>query len=178
MNRPSFGAERVDQAGPIPFVRRLAKSESFKALFSEGMRLVEDSAAYLDRPGREESRRLPRAAALAYATESMRLTTRIMQVASWLLLQRAVNEGEMTGAQAQSEKHRVRLSQQDIASGPEMFKQLPATLQSLCVKSVRLQQRILHLDASMAAEALDTLPAGPASAVARQMAQLQAAFGT
>ena len=85
------------------------------------MSLVEETAAYLDGPGREESRRLPRPPALAYATESMRLTTRLMQVASWLLLQRAVNEGELTSAQARSEKHRVRLAEQEVACPAEMF---------------------------------------------------------
>ena len=39
----------------------------------------------------------------------MRLTTRLMQLASWLLLHRAVNEGEMTLAQASKEKKKVRL---------------------------------------------------------------------
>ena len=70
------------------FYPKLAASAAFKTLFREGMSLVEDTAAYLDGPGREESRNLPRATALAYATESMRLTTRLMQVASWLLIWR------------------------------------------------------------------------------------------
>ena len=39
----------------------------------------------------------------------MRLTTRLMQIASWLLLQRAVAEGEITADQAQAEKNRIRL---------------------------------------------------------------------
>ena len=43
-----------------------------------------------------EAKRLSRVAATLYAAESMRLTTRLMQVASWLLLQRAANSGEMT----------------------------------------------------------------------------------
>ena len=81
---------------PVSFVDRLAASGSFGKLFAEGMGLVEESAAYLDGPGRTESRALERQAALGYATESMRLTTRLMQIASWLLLQRAVNEGDLT----------------------------------------------------------------------------------
>ena len=127
-------------------------SSGFKTLFKEGMKLVEDSASYLDGPGREESRALSRVAALAYASESMRLTTRIMQLASWLLLQRAVNEGEMTTAQAYSEKHRVRLSPQSLAASPEVFRELPPALQSLCLKSLMLQRRIIHLDGAMLAE--------------------------
>ena len=45
--------------------------------------------------GREESRGLPRKAAMLYAGESMRVTTRLMQAASWLLVQRAVHDGDM-----------------------------------------------------------------------------------
>ena len=40
----------------------------------------------------------------------MRLTTRLMQLASWLLLHRAVNEGEMSLAQANKEKTKVKLA--------------------------------------------------------------------
>ena len=71
------------------------------------MGLVEETAAYLDGPGRAASKRLSRAAALAYAGESMRLTTRLMQVASWLLVQRAVRDGEIQLTEAASEKYRL-----------------------------------------------------------------------
>ena len=97
-------------ANAISFAHRHTHSEAFKALFREGMNLVEEAASYLDGPGRAASKVLRRPAALAYATESMRLTTRLMQIASWLLLRRAVNEGEITPAQAQTERHRVRLT--------------------------------------------------------------------
>ena len=79
------------------------------------MALVEETASYLDGPGRQESKTLERAAALAYATESMRLTTRLMQLASWLLLHRAVKEGEMSLAQANKEKTKVKLVAGDSA---------------------------------------------------------------
>src|SRR6266581_9118179 len=98
------------ESGPVSFGARLAGSQSFGTLFREGMALVEETAAYLDGPGRKDSKGLERNAALAYATESMRLTTRLMQLASWLLLHRAVNEGEMSLAQAHKEKTKVKLS--------------------------------------------------------------------
>src|SRR6184192_1424602 len=94
----------------VSFGERLAASQAFADLFRDGMALVEQTAAYLDGPGRQESKKLSRSAALAYATESMRLTTRLMQLASWLLLHRAVKEGEMTLAQANKEKAKVRLA--------------------------------------------------------------------
>src|SRR6266481_8154355 len=86
----------------VSFGERLASSQAFADLFRDGMALVEETASYLDGPGRQESKRLERNGALAYATESMRLTTRLMQLASWLLLHRAVKEGEMSLAQAKN----------------------------------------------------------------------------
>jgi len=74
-------------------VRDFAGSALFDRTFQQGMELVEQTAAYLDGPGRQESKQLNRKAALSYASESMRLTTRLMQVASWLLVQRAVRQG-------------------------------------------------------------------------------------
>src|SRR3979411_2800761 len=79
----------------VSFGERLASSQAFADLFRDGMALVEETAAYLDGPGRQESKKLERNAALAYATESMRLTTRLMQLPSWLLVHRAVQEGEV-----------------------------------------------------------------------------------
>jgi len=166
-------------AGPsnaIAFVHRLAASSAFKDLFREGMTLVEEAAAYLDGPGRGESQALPRAASLAYSTESMRLTTRLMQVASWLLLQRAVNEGELTSSQAQAERVRVKLSREDHGCAPELFEQLPPTLRSLSQRSLRIQARVMHLDQSLVV-AHSRIPVGaPPSAVASQVERLRAAF--
>src|SRR5204863_136161 len=82
------------------FSERLTNSAAFGNLFREGMDLVEETAAYLDGDGRSEAKALERSVSLTYATESMRLTTRLMQLASWLLLHRAVKEGEMTLTQA------------------------------------------------------------------------------
>ena len=62
-------------------VRDFTASELFDRTFREGMELVEAAATYLDGPGRQQSKLLSRNAALAYAGESMRLTTRLMQVA-------------------------------------------------------------------------------------------------
>ena len=135
----------------ISFAHKLAGSPRFKTLFRDGMDLVEQVATYLDGPGREEAKILPRPVALAYAAESMRLTTRLMQLASWLLVQRAFNEGEMTAGDV--ERHKVRLCAQDVASGPGVFLLLPAQLQDLTERSLRLQARLLYLDRSIHAMA-------------------------
>jgi regulator of CtrA degradation len=93
-------------------VRDFASSEMFERTFAEGMQLVEETAAYLDGVGRKESKLLSRNAALVYAGESMRLTTRLMQIASWLLVQRAVREGDMAATEASQERYRIRESEE------------------------------------------------------------------
>ncbi|MBV8850203.1 MAG: DUF1465 family protein [Methylobacteriaceae bacterium] len=161
---------------PVSFAERLAGSEAFKNLFREGMLLVEEAAAYLDGDGRDDAKTLARAEALAYAAESMRLTTRLMQLASWLLLQRAVNEGEMTQSQAASEKNKVRLSTQDMASRPDVFAKLPERLKDLVTQSMRLQARIIHLDQLIYVKTAEA-PAEPPSPLAAERERLRAAFG-
>src|SRR6201989_2120176 len=129
----------------VQFSERRTNSQACVTLFREGMDLVEETAAYLDGIGRSEAKALDRAVSLTYATESMRLTTRLMQLTSWLLLHRAVKEGEMTLSQANREKTKVKLSAAD--PGPEeMIAKLPRQLQDLIARSMNLQARVRRLD--------------------------------
>src|ERR1700685_1556333 len=138
----------LSEAQPVSFGERLANSQVFSDLFRVGMSLVEETATYLDGPGRQESKKLERAGALAYATESMRLTTRLMQLASWLLLHRAVKEGEMSLAQASKEKAKVKLAACDPGYAKSLAL-LPARLQELIARSTKLQAEVRRLDATM-----------------------------
>jgi regulator of CtrA degradation len=132
----------------VQFSERLTSSAAFGTLFREGMDLVEETAAYLDGAGRTEAKALDRASSLTYATESMRLTTRLMQLASWLLLHRAVKEGEMTLTQANREKTKVKLSAAD-PGGADMVEKLPEHLQDLIVRSMALQTKVRRLDVTI-----------------------------
>src|SRR3954465_160471 len=138
----------ANEVGAVSFGARLAGSQTFSLLFREGMSLVEETAGYLDGPGRRESKILERSAALAYATESMRLTTRLMQLASWLLLHRAVNEGEMSLAQASREKAKVKFSAGEAGDAGTLAL-LPRSLHELIDRSLSLQQRVRRLDATI-----------------------------
>jgi regulator of CtrA degradation len=104
----------------------------------------------------------------------MRLTTRLMQLASWLLLHRAVKEGEMTLAQASREKTKVRLAACEPGD-PKSIALLPAKLQDLITRSTKLQTEVRRLDATMhAAPAPMRLAAD--NPVERQLGLLKAAF--
>jgi regulator of CtrA degradation len=158
---------------PISFRERLAGSQAFSQLFRDGMGLVEETAAYLDGPGRKDSKALPRSAALTYATESMRLTTRLMQLASWLLLHRAVKEGEMSLSQVNQEKTKVKLSP-TFAADEDTLKALPETLVALIRRSLVLSEQVRRLDATIHTPA-DT-PRNSNNPVEHQMGMLKAAF--
>lgn len=161
----------VSGTDPVSVGQRLIGSNSFMALFREGMGLVEETASYLDGPGRKESKALDRAAALVYATESMRLTTRLMQIASWLLLHRAVNEGEMSLTQASQEKRKVKLATTD-ALDADTAALLPADLKALIERSLHLQTRVYRLDTTIHADVSRTAN----NPVERQLGMLRAAF--
>ncbi|HEY8595511.1 MAG TPA: DUF1465 family protein [Devosiaceae bacterium] len=151
-------------------------SAGFEALYSEGMRLIEDVAAYLDGPGRSESRDLGRDASFVYATESMRLTTRLMQLASWLLLQKAVNEGEISADSARSEKEKVRFSATPSERGGPGWDDLPARLRDFILKGDRLFERVMQFD-RLERGNLPQQPNSKTNGIADQMARLSAAFG-
>lgn len=165
----------IDQAAPVSFGEKLAGSQAFANLFRDGMALVEETAAYLDGPGRQESKKLERSAALAYATESMRLTTRLMQLASWLLLHRAVKEGEMTLSQANKEKTKVKLTAGEPGD-PETVKLLPEKLRALIDKSKKLNDQVRRLDANIYAPPLAPDQPKVSNPVERQLGLLKAAF--
>ena len=154
-------------------VQDFAASELFDRTFQEGMELVEETAAYLDGAGRHDSKHLARKAALSYASESMRLTTRLMQLASWLLVQRAVREGQMAAQEACNDRYRLT---EDLFKSPppEQPETLPMSLLILLDRAGRLFERVLHLDRRMYLEP----QADPGShPVLSQMDRLQQAFG-
>lgn len=170
----------ADAAGEAPsaemirFAERRLASPAFFALFRDGMQLVDDTAAYLDGEGREAARTLSRGAAAAYVQQSMRLSTRLMQLASWLLLRRAVAEGEMSGESGRREAAKIDLkgALRDI----DQEALLPPPLVALILRSFELQRQIVQLEAALAAPSPVDNDALRPNAVAGQIGRLRRAF--
>jgi regulator of CtrA degradation len=159
----------------VNFFSKFQGTEQFERIFKEGMGLVEETANYLDGQGRADSRALDRPGTIAYATESMRLTTRLMQLASWLLLQRAIGAGEISDHDVSREKNRVSLS--DIGKGNKIpgSDDLPEGLVDLVARSLRLHERIVVIDQMIVGKT--EVQAANENPVAMQMDQLARAFG-
>lgn len=141
------------------------------------MTLVEATAAYLDGDGRVDAKALEPPASLAYATESMRLTTRLMQLASWLLIRRAVNDGEMTPEQAFDEKNKVKFQSPQGSTSEETYAALPKRLRELNEASLNLYRRVIAIDRMLQAELENKPQTGTNEALGAQMSRLTQAFG-
>jgi len=147
-------------------------SAMFDRTFDEGMALVEETARYLDGKGREEARVLPRKAAMLYAGESMRVTTRLMQAASWLLVQRAVRDGDMEPEAAVNERYRLGSKEICLGASTEDVSVLPAELCDFLVRSDNLYRRISRLD-----DILFSAGDAPAPGARAHFSRLEQAFG-
>ncbi len=139
-----------DLAGPggvmVSFGERYLTSERFQSIYREGMELVEETARYLEGDGRGEGKSLKGATSLSYATESMRLTTRLMNIASWLLIRRSVNNGEMTQERARRERLKLKIDSIGRPSHIKGFEELPLKLRALIEASFSLQDKVIKLD--------------------------------
>jgi regulator of CtrA degradation len=168
-----FFERRGSGAVTVSFGERFACSEQFDGVFKEGMALVERTAAYLDGDGRRDAKGLKAPISVIYATESMRLTTRLLELASWLLVRRGLKEGELTQAEAARKRERIKLRPFGRPSHIQHFAELPMGLRALIEESFALNDRIMQLDRAIEKPA--DLPV--ANPVAAQMAELTRAFG-
>lgn len=166
----------------VSFGERFQASEQFDVVFREGMLLVEQTAAYLDGEGRKESKGLASNISVLYATESMRLTTRLLDLASWLLIRRALKEGEISEEEARYKRAKVKLKSLGRPSHIKNFDQLPAGLRDLVVASFALHDRIVRLDKAMVSPVAASehsevaMLSDAANPVGDQMSMLRKAF--
>lgn len=160
----------------ISFSKRKVTSPSFQRLYDEGMQLVEETATYLDGDGRKEAKFLTRPGTSLYAAESMRLTTRLMQVSSWLLLHRAHNSGEMTELQVSEERGKIRLDTRSAETDVAGWDELPQPFLDLIARSLRLQHRVRRFDEELYPSDHQQAPLGD-NPVNAQINLLRTAFG-
>lgn len=162
----------------VSFGEHFAASEHFGTVYAQGMELVERTAAYLDGPGRQEAKHLKSSAALTYATESMRLTARLLDLASWLLIRRSLRDGDITEEEARRKRARLKLRSSGRPSHIANFDELPDRLQQLINESFTLSDRIMRIDRSLhpVTSSGGPTPRPASNPVAAQIAELQAAF--
>jgi regulator of CtrA degradation len=173
MSTPAH-SDAATRGNTISFGARFAASDQFDAIFKEGMALVERTAAYLDGAGRKEARQLRGPVSVLYATESMRLTTRLLELASWLMIRRAHKQGEITAEQARVKRGRVKLRAATRPSHIAGFADLPEGLRRLIEASSALNDRIVQLDRAIEVDVAEAV--GRDNPVGDQVILLEEAF--
>ena len=126
----------------------------FGRTFDEALALTREARDYLRDYSEEESRDLAIPIAAHFSIETMRLTSRLTNMMAWLLLQRAVYQGESSRDEVREDSWRlgggdVCLDQSEL--DPE---KLPPYLCDLLRRSERLYRRISRLDSMVANEAV------------------------
>ena len=126
----------------------------FGRTFDEALALTREARDYLRDYGEEESRELAVEVAAHFSVETMRLTSRLANMMAWLLVQRAVHQGELTREEFRDDDS-WRLGGAEIClQEPEVDPELlPPYLYDLLRRSERLYSRIARLDGMVAAEA-------------------------
>jgi regulator of CtrA degradation len=129
------------------------------SLYTEAMILADEARAYFDEEGREERAALPPFVRVGFACESLKVTTRIMHIVAWLLTQKAVETGEIQGADGRRPERRLGKAND---SDPAIFDQLPDSAKRLVSASTDLYARVKRLDEG---QLLDEPAASPARAL-------------
>lgn len=121
----------------------------FGGTYDEAMTLMVEARNYMSFVEQRERRKLEAMAGLRMSCEAMRVTSRLTQVMAWLMMQRAIHDGEIEAAAALAEEN--RLSGTDVCLD-ESFgadETLPSGLRSLLTRSLHLYQRIARLENQM-----------------------------
>ncbi|MBC7951694.1 MAG: DUF1465 family protein [Rhodospirillaceae bacterium] len=121
----------------------------FRRTYDETLDLMVEARNYMAYAERRERERAGLVTGLRMSCEAMRVTSRLTQVMAWLMIQRAVHEGEVDAREALDERNRLSggdVCLDDTFGGDQ---NLPNGLRSLLQRSLSLYQRIVRLEAQM-----------------------------
>ncbi|MEA3042050.1 MAG: regulator of CtrA degradation [Sphingomonadales bacterium] len=119
------------------------------SLYVEAMVLADEARAYFDSSGRDERLGLDPVLRIGFACESLKVTTRLMQVVAWLMTRRAVAAGDLPAAAVHGAERRLG----DAPDSDEaLLPRLPAAAADLVRASRDLYDRVRRIDEGAAPE--------------------------
>jgi len=138
-----------------PMDEQALNSIFIEKTYDEAMALVQCSATYLEGEGARLQGELGKELGVVFTAESLRVTTRLMQVVAWLMVRRAVLAGEITADEALDSKHRLGARDICMAQPLEGAGYLPQIFLDLEGESRTLYERIARLEEGESAEKTD-----------------------
>lgn len=121
----------------------------FRRTYDEALDLMLEARNYMTYVERRERERAGAVTGLRMSCEAMRVTSRLTQVMAWLMMQRAVHEGELEADQALTEPNRLSGGEVCLDDSFSADLTLPNGLRSLLDRSFRLYQRVARLEEQM-----------------------------
>lgn len=115
------------------------------SFYTEAMLLADEARSYFDDAGQADRSVLDPFTRVAFACESLKVTTRVMHIVAWLLTQRAIESGEIHYAEGRRPERRLGTAQD---SDPQVIARLPDSAQRLVNASTDLFARVKRLDDS------------------------------
>lgn len=141
------------------------------SLYQEAMDLAEEARDYFDRVGQWDRQQLSPMDRVLFSCESLKVTTRLMHVISWLLVRKAVLAGEMPEHEALAPDRRLGRATRTDPNDQLRIRSLPSQALQLVLRSQELHDRLHRLDLNLAGDE------APDSAGARALLrQLQSSF--
>ncbi|HYG30638.1 MAG TPA: DUF1465 family protein [Allosphingosinicella sp.] len=119
------------------------------SLYVEAMVLADEARAYFDSSGRDERLGLDPVVRIGFACESLKVTTRLMQVVAWLMTRRAIAAGELSNAEGRTAERRLGDAPE---SDEALLPRLPAAAGDLVQASRDLYDRVRRIDEGAAPE--------------------------
>lgn len=138
-------AEPRHAGGPVTFMNRT---------YDEAVGLLVEAREWLIRAEPAERDRLGPADRLSMTLESTRMTAQITQVVAWLMVQKAIAEGEMAWSEATRPEHRLGGRSVCLDRTGAGNSRLPESLRDLLDRSHRLYVRVSRLDELVASQAV------------------------
>lgn len=131
-----------------------AEMTSFTRTYDETLDLIVEARNYMvhTRPSGRRARRS--SDNLRFNCEALRVTSRLTQVMAWLMLQRAVQDGEISAQEACDEKNRLSGQSVCLDESGEDDGDIPPGLRSLLTRSLSLYKRISRLEEMVVARVL------------------------
>ena len=118
----------------------------FSKTYDEALGLLEAARVYLSVLEPIDRRGLAMPERLRLCSETLRMTARLTQIMAWLLSQRAVHAGEISGTEALSDQRELAEVDVCMARGEQDWRGLPRRLVALLDRSHRLYIRVARLD--------------------------------
>jgi regulator of CtrA degradation len=115
-------------------------------LYEEAVSLADQARAYFGTHAKEDRRQLDPIDRLTYTSESLRISTRLMHVISWLMVRKSVAAGEITEKEALKPKHRLGDRELCKTSNIRDLRRLPPMVSSLSLRSQAIFARAMHME--------------------------------